>query len=99
MGRTHDITISGFDLDKIEAELKSTMAENARLREELVEARNHEYAGELKAAHDETYALRGSLARLCRAVCRRMMPDKPTPDDLMELLEAYDWACDTLERG
>ena len=53
MGRTHDITISGFDLDRLEAELKSINAENARLREELVEARNHEYAAELKAARDE----------------------------------------------
>ena len=34
MSRTHDITISGFDLDRIEAELKSVKEENARLREE-----------------------------------------------------------------
>ena len=35
MSRTHDITISGFDLDRIEAELKSVKEENGKLREAL----------------------------------------------------------------
>ena len=40
----------------------------------------------------ENAILRGAMARLCRAVSRRMMPDEPTPDDRMELMEAYDAA-------
>lgn len=36
-------------------------AEVARLREELEDARNHEYAGELKAAHDEAARLRDAI--------------------------------------
>jgi hypothetical protein len=36
--------------------------------------------------------LRGATARLCRAVSRRMQADEPTPEDRLELLEAYDAA-------
>ena len=33
MSRTHEVLISGFDLDRIESELKSVQKENATLRE------------------------------------------------------------------
>ena len=36
--------------------------------------------------------LRGAMARLCRAVSHRMMPDEPTPEHRMELREAFDAA-------
>ena len=42
-------------------------------------------------------AIRGAMARLCRAVSRRMMPDEPTPEDRIEMLEAYAAACALLE--
>ena len=35
------------------------------------------------------HSTKGALARLCRAVSRRMMPDDPTPEDRLELWEAY----------
>lgn len=38
------------------------------------------------------YTAQGLLARLCRSVSRRMMPDEPTPEDRMELREAFDAA-------
>ena len=41
--------------------------------------------------------IRGAMARLCRAVSRRMMPDEPTPEDRIELMEAYSAACALLE--
>ena len=41
--------------------------------------------------------IRGAMARLCRAVSRRMMPDEPTPEDRIELMEAYAAACALLE--
>ena len=41
--------------------------------------------------------LRARMARLCRAVSRRMIPDDPTPEDRMELREAYDAAIHFLE--
>jgi hypothetical protein len=46
------------------AEITRLNDDNARLREELVEARNHEYDGELKAAHDEIARLRDDRRRL-----------------------------------
>jgi hypothetical protein len=36
------------------------------------------------------------MARLCRSVSRRMMPDEPTPEDRMELREAFDAASSIL---
>jgi len=39
------------------------------------------------------------MARLCRAVSKRMMPDEPTPEDRMELREAYDAATALLEHA
>jgi hypothetical protein len=42
-------------------------------------------------------AMRGAMARLCRAVSSRMMPDEPTPEDRLELMEAYAAACALLE--
>ena len=48
------------------------------------------------AALHENAVLRGAMARLCRAVSRRMMPDEPTPEDRMELREAFDAASDSL---
>ena len=41
----------------------------------------------------ENAALRGRTARLCRAVSRRMQAEDPTPEDRIELMEAYDAAC------
>jgi hypothetical protein len=46
--------------------------------------------------HHENAVLRGAMARLCRAVSRRMMPDEPTPEDRMELREAFDAASSIL---
>ena len=45
----------------------------------------------------ENERLRGAMARLCRAVCQRMIPDDPTPEDRMELRESYDAAVHLLE--
>ncbi len=44
----------------------------------------------------ENAVLRGAMARLCRSVSRRMMPDEPTPEDRMELREAFDAASSIL---
>ncbi len=43
--------------------------------------------------------MRGVMARLCRAVSRRMMPDDPTPEDRMELREAFDAAFSILHNA
>lgn len=51
---------------------------------------------EWNATLRENSRLRGAMARLCRAVSRRMMPDEPTPEDRMELREAFDAASDFL---
>jgi hypothetical protein len=51
---------------------------------------------EWNATLHENSRLRGAMARLCRAVSRRMMPDEPTPEDRMELREAFDAASDIL---
>ena len=42
---------------------------------------------------NENAALRGAMARLCRAVSARMQADEPTPEERIELMEAYDAAC------
>ena len=47
----------------------------------------------------ENAHLRGATARLCRAVSRRMMPDEPTPEDRMELREAFDAASEFLHNA
>lgn len=51
---------------------------------------------ELIELEQRFYECNGAMARLCRAVSRRMMPDEPTPEDRMELLEAYNNACEIL---
>jgi len=53
-------------------------------------------APELEIERNE---LRGAMARLCRAVSRRMMPDEPTPEDRLELMEAYEQAVSIIERN
>jgi len=40
MGRTHDVTISAFDLDRLERELAAVTEQRDRLAEELKEAQN-----------------------------------------------------------
>ena len=50
-----------------------------------------------KTLEVEIQALQGVTARLCRAVSRRMMPDEPTPEDRMELRDAYITATAMLE--
>jgi hypothetical protein len=40
MGRTHDITISGFDLDMIEAGLRKAISERNKARESVREMRD-----------------------------------------------------------
>ncbi len=40
MGRTHDVTISAFDLDRLESELDAVTEQRDRLAEELKEAQN-----------------------------------------------------------
>lgn len=47
----------------------------------------------------ENAELRGAMARMCRAVSRRMMPDDPTPEDRMELREAFDAASEFLHNA
>jgi len=47
-------------------------------------------------AEQQLKTMRGVMARLCRAVSRRMMPDDPTPEDRMELREAFDAASSIL---
>jgi len=44
----------------------------------------------------ENAALRGRMARLCRAVSARMQADEPTPEERLELIESYDSACASL---
>lgn len=51
---------------------------------------------EWNATLRENSRLRGAMARLCLAVSRRMMPDDPTPEDRMELREAFDAASEFL---
>jgi hypothetical protein len=41
----------------------------------------------------ENAALRGRMARLCRAVSARMQADEPTPEERLELMKSYDSAC------
>jgi hypothetical protein len=41
----------------------------------------------------ENTAIRSAISRLCRAVSRRMQADDPTPEDRLELIEAYGAAC------
>ncbi len=53
-------------------------------------------ASELESA---LYTAQGLLARLCRSVSRRMMPDDPTPEDRMELREAFDAASEFLHNS
>lgn len=53
-------------------------------------------ARRLERERDEA---RGALARLSRAVSRRMMPDEPTSADRMELREAFDAAYSLLENA
>ena len=43
-------------------------------------------------AEQKLKTMRGGMARLCRAVSRRMMPDDPTPEDRLELRKAFDAA-------
>lgn len=38
MGRTHDVTISGFDLSALESELAAAQAENEELKRKVAEA-------------------------------------------------------------
>lgn len=45
----------------------------------------------------ENAVLRGAMARLCCAVVCRMTPDEPTPEDRMELGEAWNQARGILE--
>ena len=52
---------------------------------------------EWNATLHENSRLRGAMARLCRAVSRRMMPDEPTPEDRMELRDAYLSALNLIE--
>jgi hypothetical protein len=40
VGRTHDVTISAFDLDRLESELDAVTEQRDRLAEELKEAQN-----------------------------------------------------------
>jgi len=40
MGRTHDVTISGFDLDRIEAELRKAISERNKARDSVREMRD-----------------------------------------------------------
>ena len=40
MGRTHDVTISAFDLDRLEAQLDAVTEQRDRLAEELKEAQD-----------------------------------------------------------
>ena len=54
---------------------------------------------EWNATLHENSRLRGAMARMCRAVSRRMMPDDPTPEDRMELREAFDAASSLLENA
>ncbi len=60
----------------------------------------HDKLDELERERDEAEqqlkTMRGVMARLCRAVSRRMMPDDPTPEDRMELREAFDAASSIL---
>ena len=71
--------------------LKNEAPAKAYSTEMLVVGKGHILAA-VEGADCENAALRGAIARLCRAVSRRMMPDDPTPEDRMELREAFDAA-------
>jgi hypothetical protein len=78
--------------------LKNEAPAKAFSPEMLVVGKGHILAA-VKGADCENAALRGALARLCRAVSRRMMPDEPTPEDRMELREAFDAASEFLHNA
>jgi hypothetical protein len=63
----------------------------------------HDKLDELERKRDEAEqqlkTMRGGMARLCRAVSRRMMPDDPTPEDRLELREAFDGAMGEIARA
>lgn len=81
-----------IDADEL---LKNEAPAKAFSPEMLVVGKGHVLAA-VKGEDCENAALRGALARLCRAVSRRMMSDDPTPEDRMELREAFDAASDIL---
>tara|TARA_R110000868_G_scaffold51318_4_gene162892 strand:- start:2578 stop:2952 length:375 start_codon:yes stop_codon:yes gene_type:complete len=66
---------------------------------ERVDTMFAKYADILEEARSERDEARGAMARLCRAVSRRMMPDEPTPEDTMELGEALDAASSILHNA
>jgi len=73
-------------IDQLEAKLTEAMANCERVEMQNIQLER------------ERNELRGAMARLCRAVTRRMMPDEPTPEDRLELMEAYEQAVGIIER-
>jgi hypothetical protein len=63
MSRTHDVTISAFDLDRIESELASVTEQRDRLAEALREIANEDYRGyrpqSANIAHKALAAVKG----------------------------------------
>jgi hypothetical protein len=67
--------------------------ENARLQIDLEKVR----AANVGLAM-ESHELQEHMARLLRAVSRRMQPDDPTPEDRLEMFEAWKQASDILSK-
>jgi hypothetical protein len=89
-------------MDKLERERDEAIAllESDKSTRNTIIAKGVELERQLEAMREaalhKNSHLRGVMARLCRAVSRRMMPDDPTPEDRMELREAFDAASSIL---
>jgi hypothetical protein len=87
MSRTHDVTISAFDLDRIESELAAVTEQRDRLAKEV---ENLKVSG-IHSCHDQCKRpmcvmrrQRDRLAEALRELCETLLKDKPR--DITELL-------------
>jgi hypothetical protein len=82
MSRTHDVTISAFDLDRLEAELTAVTEQRDRLADQI-EA-NHKCALMLERMVYQSREQRDRLAEALRELCETLLAYKPR--DITELL-------------
>jgi predicted nucleic acid-binding Zn-ribbon protein len=75
MSRTHDITISAFDLDRIESELAAVTEQRDRLADQI-EA-NHKGTLVLERMVYQLREQRDRLAEALRELCETLLNDKP----------------------
>jgi hypothetical protein len=70
MSRTHDVTISAFDLDRLEAELTAAIEQRDMLLTEREQWRMSSVCRELSEQRDR-------LAEALRELCETLLNDKP----------------------